>query len=377
MKSIFKQMFVWSLLLVLIAGLGVAKSIDVSHTDTTQGIYVTDSGNGIGIEVVNTNESSGAYSGVFRNNAISVNDNFVAMTRGSSQQTLYAYRNLNSGNTSDVVALIKQDHENDDQHTLLVENDGEGYSIASTSTGIGTAGYFTNSRYGTNYVQLADGSSKQQTIYAIRDLNSGNNSRPVVEFINDNAADDQPTLRVRNDGSGSSILVNGGNVEIDDIAAGVGTDYVCVDTGGVLSSGASCTEFEDTNTVEEYSLGNNEFIVLDMEDELYPEHHPTHAGEVHNYYATVVFDNNGQDIQGTIKVPGNMLFEDEILYYLKTKIEDYKEINLPRRSKTVGFTGVIHSTDNIDTKSIKERNNKHKTQNEEDKLEYELELEFE
>lgn len=155
----------------------------------------------------------------------------------------------------------------------------------------------------------------------------------------------------------ASFLVNGTQAfEVNGaLNAGTGTDYVCVDTNGLLSSGASCTEFEDVTLSISHSLNKDEFKVLLMEDELYPSDHPTMAGKVYNYFATVVFEDDGQTYEGTIKVPKNMKYEDDILYYLKMKLEIHKGNTLERQEKILPLIGTTYKTTEINTQSIQER----------------------
>ena len=118
-----------------------------------------------------------------------------------------------------------------------------------------------------------------------------------------------------------------GTVRIPGIAAGAGTDYVCISTTGQLSSGASCTKFEGLQASSEV-LTDDQFKVKNILSLAYPSDFPLGdlRGKVKEYIYTVAFNLQGVTMEGTIKVPGNMNVL-EIPYYLKQKIQAERGVN--------------------------------------------------
>jgi len=151
-----------------------------------------------------------------------------------------------------------------------------------------------------------------------------------------------------------------GKVGIVDIAAGDASDYVCIDGSGVLSSGSTCTIFEDIKqplVIE--NLKEQEFKIIDIEKEKYSIYHPIKRlrGEVHNYFYDVQFVLNGIEVTGNIKVPGNMNNETEIFYYLKKKIEQERISSTVLEKETSDLIGrkVDFSEASYEINEIEER----------------------
>lgn len=129
-----------------------------------------------------------------------------------------------------------------------------------------------------------------------------------------------------------SILIHaGGWTYIDGIAAASGTDYVCVSDTGILSSGSSCTRFEDIGSSTEQVV-TGQFKVIKIVSENYPLDHPLefHRGNVKNYLFTIAFKLDSNIVEGTIKVPGNMQGE-KVADYLAVKIKQEQSNYAPVR----------------------------------------------
>jgi len=129
-------------------------------------------------------------------------------------------------------------------------------------------------------------------------------------------------LNLRTSGSNRFNIDSLGVVGIGTLAAASGTDYVCVDTNGDLSHGDTCTRFKDLIPSTEY-LSNDQIKVANVVEQKYPNNFPIEErrGKIINYFYTILFNVNDKTVQGTIKVPPTLENDDEILYYLKSKIE--------------------------------------------------------
>jgi len=136
---------------------------------------------------------------------------------------------------------------------------------------------------------------------------------------------------------------------IPKIAAGAGTDYVCVDTNGDLSSGASCTQFENLVIDNTIVLNSNDhFKILGLKKSIYPEDHWLYAGETKNYFAQIAFYDSSDVVKGWIKIPGNLKNDKQgALYYLKKKIESHKYGNLELIDLSPSFIGSQVNMNNI------------------------------
>jgi hypothetical protein len=180
-------------------------------------------------------------------------------------------------------------------------------------------------------VDNQDTSGNAYGIYA--DVNTGDNAYAGYFLANDESAD--INYGIYSTSSGGTTNYAGyfasGGVRAVDIASGSGTDYVCVDADGDLSSGASCTEFENVEVAtKQEGLDLDEFKIINIEEEKYSLSHPIKKlqGEIYNYYYTIQFLDGEIEKTGRIKVPGNMNNETEIFYYLERKIETRREKTL-------------------------------------------------
>ncbi|MDP3698367.1 MAG: hypothetical protein Q8R47_02160 [Nanoarchaeota archaeon] len=126
---------------------------------------------------------------------------------------------------------------------------------------------------------------------------------------------------------GNAGITLNGTTKIPSIAAGAGTDYVCINTAGQLSSGASCTKFEGLQASSEV-LTDNQFKVKNILSRAYPSDFPLGdlRGKTKEYIYTIAFNLQGITMEGKIKVPGNM-DPVEVPYYLKQKIQSERGIN--------------------------------------------------
>ena len=239
-----------------------------------------------------------------------------------------------------------------------VQSISEGYisSMVSTSNsymwGITS---FMGGGYNNTLISLNSGmiGGSNNTIYGFSSFIGGGHNLTVtgddsVAFGKNKRIDNNATV-----GIGGNLEVDS-NVTFGSLSAATGTDYICIDSNGMLSNGDTCTTFEIISNPG-VILNKNEFQITKIEKELYPSDHPVKANELNNYYYTVAFEHGGKTEVGIIKVPRTLSYDDEILYYLKMKVENYKNINPSKQEVVDSIIGKTYDLTKITTTTIKER----------------------
>lgn len=195
---------------------------------------IADTGNVVGLTVTQNDTT---------NNPVG-----ATITNAGTRQSLYIHQDgiLDAGNsglqvysnavqtTGDALAIFWQDNASTTIPSLSVRQDGTGNGlfIDQNGNGIGLnidndgaqkglvvtntnnagsipAAYFENDNAGatTNIVELALSSGDSRSNRFYRNLASAVTGGPVVQMWQDNATDDQPTVQIINDGTGSCLII--------------------------------------------------------------------------------------------------------------------------------------------------------------------------
>ena len=96
---------------------------------------------------------------------------------------------------------------------------------------------------GNNQVRMSGDAASKYTLFAYRNLGSGSTATPVVYFNNDEAGDDQPTLRVNNDGTGDIVQLYEDGAEVWSIASGGDVD---MNSNSLLNVGSASGDWTNT-----------------------------------------------------------------------------------------------------------------------------------
>jgi hypothetical protein len=158
------------------------------------------------------------------------NTNYVQLATGGTtrRRTIYAYRNLGSGQTNDAVATITQDEPGDDTEALIVIQDGSGTAVYvehndTTSTNHGVEITRDSGNELTQLVRRRDNANGSNLFY--RDLGDADTNGPVVKVWQTNTGDTEHTLEIENDGTGSCLALtqNGNNNAAEFLQSGEGS----------------------------------------------------------------------------------------------------------------------------------------------------------
>ena len=149
-----------------------------------------------------------------------------------------------SATGSAAVVSITQDNAGDYQPALSIQQDGAGmglYVAVTKDVTNGQCARFFNSGKGANTIitQLAGGYSALGTNRFYRNLASADTTGPVVGIVQDNAGDNQATLKIQQDGTGNGLYIdqngnglafniaqatNGGGIYIGNFGTGDGIE---------------------------------------------------------------------------------------------------------------------------------------------------------
>ena len=200
-------------------GIRIVGDLDVSYTDDTSLFRV---------EALNAAEG---YDYKFYCGAIS-----------SATGSTYITRNADSTRTAGPVVVIEQDNAGDDQVALKIQQDGGKQGVYVTKTndcGFGAIkfddtshGQGANKHYGLFGV---GGNDYRWGMYLFRDLTSAYTGGPVASIIQTNADDDQPALKIQQDGAGHGIAIDHNN------AAGYALDITSVGANQYSALRSICT----------------------------------------------------------------------------------------------------------------------------------------
>lgn len=118
-------------------------------------------------------------------------------------------RNLDSGDTDDVIINIQNYNASDDKGVLTITNASTGSAAVIVNTGTNYTGVYGNEAngVGTNYLQLCNGvTTGGMVINAVRNLTSASTGSPVMTIKQDNSSDDQPTLTLQQDATAAAAI---------------------------------------------------------------------------------------------------------------------------------------------------------------------------
>ena len=204
--------------------------------------------------------------------ATDTSTNVVTIARPPSDTvgSNHFFRNLASGDTGGPVVFIEQDNAGDDQNALNIQQDGTGNGLfvdqngdglglnidseATTATnyglrvltGQGADAALIGSNTSNSYIKVTRFDSSEGLLHVYRNLTSATTAGPVAEIIQDNAGDDQPSLQVLNDGTGTSIhITQTQDVEVIDFDA-------CTDGGTTHTTLAGSVKVQMPNGTTGY-----------------------------------------------------------------------------------------------------------------------------
>ncbi len=168
-----------------VASSGTGNTVEITHSVTTSGqaVYIARDGEKELIRLLNRRDGAG--------------EGGIALFS----------RNLASGDTARPVVQIVQDHASDDQDTLSLKQDGTGNALSVDQNGnTGTAVATDGAVHIENTGNTGIGLGVYTNIGATAD-------GPLVSIHTDNAAFDQPTVRIKNDTTdGIALQIGTGGV---------------------------------------------------------------------------------------------------------------------------------------------------------------------
>lgn len=210
-------------------------SVEIEPTSAVTGLTIDQNNNALGMQVSVTNTNTN--DGVFLTDDSSSTVTRFLRTRTSATGTNYFYRDLAAANTASPVVFIEQDNAGDDQNTLLVQQDGTGWtgyfqsnggsgviidqnndnvgleidSEATNADGIsislaGTGDAIQAENGGVVYSRIGSNTAASYgSNYFLRNDVAANTGGPLVFIEQDNAGDDQVALDIQQDGTNYAI----------------------------------------------------------------------------------------------------------------------------------------------------------------------------
>lgn len=208
---------------------------------------------------------------------------------------------------------------------IVFDADGDDIEIMGGSVGIGTISpeqklHVTSSSDAGVLFESTGGSAvkiKSDSDYAyVMHQNSSDDYRWITGTAG------APDYYFRNQALSAVVQISQAGVLKVTALGGGGTQYVCTDNVGALSAGASCTEFEILDDNYPVSMTDDEFKILDVQEETSLDE--VNKGKLLNYHYKVAFGTLTSSKLGWIKVPLTLSDEYEVLHYLRQKIIEYK-----------------------------------------------------
>jgi len=149
------------------------------------------------------------------------------------------YRNIAEAGSNPLV-YIHDEHTSNTQPALKIQQDGAGIGLQIDQNGNSNALYIDSESTSNTIVSYG-----KFGIYSVQDISGGYagyfyrniaeaGSNPLITINDDHTSNTQPALKVKQDGTGAAITVEGGNIVIG--TAGKGIDFSATTDGTTMSS---------------------------------------------------------------------------------------------------------------------------------------------